>query len=98
MGHDEGWFLNLLDDRGYGERFAGAGCAEQDLVLESALDAFNKQTDGFRLVAGGLEGGGKFEGHEDRRRLIYGVSKNGRSIFYPKEGKKKMEDQEEKGT
>ncbi len=55
--HDQGRFLQLLDDRGDREGLAGAGRAQQDLVLESALDAVDKLADGFRLVAGGLEGG-----------------------------------------
>ena len=88
--------MELLDDRGNCIGLPGTSRTQQDLVLEPALDAVHELADGFRLVAGGLEGGGKFEGHEDRRRLIDGVSKNGRSIFYPKEGKKKMEDQAEK--
>ena len=59
--HDQGRLLQLLDDRGHREGLTGAGGAQQDLVFQSALDAFDQLSDGFRLVAGGLEGGIKFE-------------------------------------
>jgi hypothetical protein len=53
----------LLDDRGDRECFASSCRAQQDLVFESVVDAFDKLPDGFRLVAGGLEGSVKFEVH-----------------------------------
>ena len=56
MRHDQSWFLQLLNDGCHRECFAGGCRTQQDLVLESALDAFDQLSDGFRLVTGGLEG------------------------------------------
>ena len=49
--------LQLLNDRGDRKGLAGAGGAQQNLVLQAALDAFDQLSNGFRLIAGGLEGG-----------------------------------------
>jgi hypothetical protein len=62
--HDQRRFLQLLDDGGNREGLASAGRTQQDLVLASVLDALHKLVDGFRLVAGGLEGSVKFEFHK----------------------------------
>jgi hypothetical protein len=78
MSHDQGWFLNLLDDRGDCECFAGAGGAEQYLVLEVPLDSIHELADGFRLVTGWLEGGAKFEVH---RMFVWFPLKNRSSIL-----------------
>jgi hypothetical protein len=64
MRHDQSRLLQLLYDRGNRKRFAGGGGPQQDLVLESSLDAVYQLSDGFRLVAGGLEGSVKFEIHK----------------------------------
>ena len=56
MCHDQRRLLHLLDDGRNGERLAGAGGAEQDLVLHSLIHAIHKSADGFGLVAHGLEG------------------------------------------
>ena len=62
---------------GHGEGLAGAGDAEQDLVLLSGIEADDKFADGSGLVALGLVGGGELEVHlcrivrtetENRRR------------------------------
>ena len=39
VGEDEGRAVELLDDLGHGEGFAGAGDAEQDLVLVAGVEA-----------------------------------------------------------
>ena len=63
VGHHQGWELQLLDDVGNGEGLAGAGCAEQHLVVVAFFDAGNQFLDGVRLIAGGFIGGVKFELH-----------------------------------
>jgi len=65
MRHHQGGDLELLDDVGDGESFAGAGGAEQDLVALAGLDAVDELADSFGLVSGGLEGGVEFEIHAD---------------------------------
>ena len=57
MGHHQGRDLQLLDDIGDGKSFAGAGCAKQDLIFITFIDAIDELSDGFRLVAGWLIGG-----------------------------------------
>ena len=44
----------MLDQLGHGEGFAGAGDAEQDLVLFAFQDAAEKLLDGGGLIAAGL--------------------------------------------
>ena len=55
--HDQRRFLELLDHRGNGEGLAGAGGAEQYLLLIASPDTFHKLPDGLGLVAGGFERG-----------------------------------------
>ena len=43
--------LQLLDDLGHGEGFAGAGDTEQDLVLFAGVEAGDEFGDGAGLVA-----------------------------------------------
>jgi broad specificity phosphatase PhoE len=60
---DEGGALDGLDDLGHGEGFAGAGDAEQDLVLLAGGETGDEFADGSGLVALGLVGGGELEVH-----------------------------------
>ena len=60
---DERGALDLLDDLGHGEGLAGAGDAEQDLVLLAGGEAGDEFGDGAGLVALGLVGGGELEVH-----------------------------------
>ena len=60
---DEGGALQLLDDLGHGEGFAGAGDAEEDLVFFAGVDAGDEFGDGSGLVALGLVGGRELEVH-----------------------------------
>src|SRR6185437_891738 len=60
---DERGPLHLLDDGGHGEGFAGAGDAEQDLVLFAGGEAVDELADGARLVALRAIGGGEGEVH-----------------------------------
>ena len=46
--------LDGLDDLGHGEGLAGAGDAQQHLLLQPVLDALRQLGDGLGLVAGGL--------------------------------------------
>ena len=56
--------LDACDDVGHGEGLAGAGDAEERLVLVAAAQAVDELVDGLGLVAGGLEVGDEFEvGH-----------------------------------
>jgi hypothetical protein len=50
VGEHEGGSLDLLDDVGDGEGFAGAGDAEQDLVAVAAMEAFDEFVDGWSPV------------------------------------------------
>jgi hypothetical protein len=61
MGEDEGGALDLLDDLGHGEGFAGAGDAEEDLVFLSGAEAGDELGDGAGLVALGFVGGGELK-------------------------------------
>ena len=63
MGHHQGRHIHLCDDRGHGEGLARAGGPQQHLVLLVVPDALEQLADGFRLVAGGLEGGLELEVH-----------------------------------
>ena len=60
---DEGGAVELLDDLGHGEGFAGAGDAEQDLVLVAGVEAGDELADGAGLVSLGFVGGGELEVH-----------------------------------
>jgi hypothetical protein len=55
--------LDLLDDLGHGEGLAGAGDAEQDLVLVSGVEAGDELGDGAGLVALRLVVGDELEVH-----------------------------------
>jgi hypothetical protein len=55
-GEDQGRALHRLDDLGHGVGFAGAGDAQQDLVVLLLADAFDQLGYGRGLVAGGLIG------------------------------------------
>ena len=54
VGQHQGGPLDGLDDLGHGEGLSGAGDAQEDLLLQPALDARRQGGDGLRLVAGGL--------------------------------------------
>ena len=54
---------SLLDDLGHGEGLAGAGDAEQDLVLVSGVEAGDELGDGAGLVALRLVVGDELEVH-----------------------------------
>ena len=62
MREDERGPLRARDDVGDGEGLAGAGNAEEDLVIEALLHATDEFLDGIGLIAGWLEFGGEFEG------------------------------------
>ncbi len=51
MGEDESGAVEVLDHLGHGEGFAGAGDAEQDLMLLAGLDAGEEFLDGAALIA-----------------------------------------------
>ena len=73
VGEDEGGAVGLLDDLGHGEGLAGAGDAEEDLVLFAGGEAVDELVDGAGLVALGLVGGDELKVHlgiiaEKRRR------------------------------
>jgi hypothetical protein len=63
VGEDEGGTVGLLDDLGHGEGLAGAGDAEQDLMLFSGAEALHELVDGAGLVALGLVGGDQLKVH-----------------------------------
>ena len=72
VGEDERGAVGLLDDLGHGEGLAGAGDAEQDLVLFAGGEAGDELFDGAGLVATGLVGGDELKVHvgilaEERR-------------------------------
>ena len=52
MGEDQRRFVYLLDHVGNSKSLAGAGGAEQDLLMFSFLDPFDQRSDRFRLVSG----------------------------------------------
>ena len=56
--------LDSLDDLGHGEGLAGAGDAEQDLVLFALVDTPGKRSDGRGLIAAGGVVGMEFEVHK----------------------------------
>ena len=61
VGQHQGGALDLLDDLGHGKGLAGAGDAQQHLLLQSVLDALRQSCNGLRLVAGGLVFGYDFK-------------------------------------
>ena len=63
MRHKERGHLQFLDHRRDGEGLAGAGGAEQYLMLHSIIYAIDKSCNGFGLVAHGDKGSLKFEFH-----------------------------------
>ncbi len=63
MREDERGAVHLLDDLGHGEGLAGAGDAEQDLVLVSGVEAGDELGDGAGLVALRLVVGDELEVH-----------------------------------
>ena len=63
VGQDEGGAVGLLDDLGHGEGLAGAGDAEQHLVLFSGGEAVDELLDGAGLVALGFVGGDQLKVH-----------------------------------
>ena len=64
--------VDVGDDIRHGERLAGTGHAEQDLIAQAHIEALRQLLDGLRLVAGGLELGVQLKVHtgppECRRR------------------------------
>jgi hypothetical protein len=63
MRQNEGGALTLLDNLGHREGFAGAGDAEQDLVLFSGGEPADKIGNGAGLVASGLVAGDELKVH-----------------------------------
>jgi len=63
VGEDEGGTVGLLDDLGHGEGLAGAGDAEQDLMLFSGGEAVHELIDGAGLVALGCVVGDQLKVH-----------------------------------
>ena len=61
VGEDEGGALDVLDEVGHGEGFAGAGHAEQSLLADAGVQAGGELGDGGWLVAGGLVFGDELE-------------------------------------
>ena len=80
VGQDERGPVGLLDDLGHGEGFAGAGDAEQHLVLLAGGEPFDELFDGAGLVASGLVGGDQLKIHweiiDEERRLGEGGMAN----------------------
>ncbi len=60
---DEGGAVGLLDDLGHGEGLAGAGDAEQDLVLFAGGEAVDELFNGAGLIAAGLVRGDELKVH-----------------------------------
>ena len=67
VGQHQRGALHGLDDLGHGKGLAGAGNAQQHLLLQPILDALRQRGDGLRLVAGGLIFGNNLK---FRHRLI----------------------------
>ena len=63
MGQDEGGAVGLFDDLGHGEGLAGAGDAEQDLVLLAGGEAGDEFFDGAGLISAGFVGGDQLKVH-----------------------------------
>ena len=66
VGQDEGGAADGLDDLGHGEGFAGAGDAEEDLVLLALADAAREFSDGVFLIAARAVVDGQPEAHNFR--------------------------------
>ena len=60
---DESGALQLLDDLGHGEGLAGAGDAEEDLILFAGVDSGDELGDGSGLIALRFVLGGELEVH-----------------------------------
>ncbi len=55
MAQDEGRLLDLFDEVGHGEGFAGASHTLQGLLLQPTVDTLNQLLNGSRLVSlGGI--------------------------------------------
>jgi hypothetical protein len=67
MSEDKRGTTNLLDHLGHGVGFAGAGYAQQHLVLLAASDPFHQSVDGLLLVALGAVIADEFEGRRHGR-------------------------------
>ena len=57
VGDDQGRLLHLFDDGCHGEGLAGAGNAQQHLLIHALQHAAGQGIDGLGLVAAGLVGG-----------------------------------------
>ncbi len=72
MREDQRGPVALLDDLGHGEGFAGAGDAEQHLMLFACSEALDQLVDGAGLVSARLIGGDELKVHasilSERRR------------------------------
>ena len=80
MGQDQGGPLHRLDHLGHGEGLAGAGDAQQHLLLQPVLDALRQRGDGLGLVAGGLVFRNDFKSrHSVPLSLLHGVTAGTRS-------------------
>ena len=61
VGNDQSRSVEFLDDVGHGEGFAGAGYAQQHLIVHPLPDAFGEPFDGLGLISRGLVFGMQFE-------------------------------------
>ncbi len=77
-GEDERRALGRLDDVGHGEGLAGAGDAEQDLVVLVGAHAGDELGDGGRLVAARL-----VVGDDPERHAALGLLRPGRAMGHP---------------
>ena len=77
VGKDEGGTVELLDDLGHGEGLAGAGDAEQHLILLACVDAGDQFADGAGLIALRLVGSGELEVHPCRIKQGSGLRDQG---------------------
>ena len=73
---DEGRALPALDDVGHGERLAGAGDAEQRLLVLPLFEGCDEGVDRLRLVAGGLEVGDDLKLRHDEPANLPPASKS----------------------
>ena len=70
VGQHQGGPVQLFNHRGHGEGLAGAGDAQQGLLMQPPVDTVDQRLDGLRLVAGGLIFRYQFE--VIHRFLLYG--------------------------
>jgi hypothetical protein len=63
VSEDEGGAVELGDDLCHGEGLAGAGDAEEDLILFACVEPGDQLGDGSGLIALRLVGGGELEIH-----------------------------------